>query len=103
MLNNLKKLKFLFSHKQNKYILILSIFLLFAMGFEIIGLGVLFPAISFVLDPNSVNQSQIFFFLDSYVNNLNIYLIFYLFFLFIFFRHFMMYVLLRDTSTRNYT
>ena len=71
MLNNFKKLKYLFSQKQNKSIIILSIFLFFAMSFEIIGLGALLPVISFVLDPNSVNDSQIFIFLSYYVENLN--------------------------------
>ena len=71
MLKNLKKLKFLFSQKQNKSILILSIFLFFAMGLEILGLGALLPVISFVLNPNSVHESQIFNFLGSYIENLN--------------------------------
>ena len=71
MLKNLKKLKFSFSQKQNKSILILSIFLFFAMGLEILGLGALLPVISFVLNPNSVHESQIFNFLGSYIENLN--------------------------------
>ena len=54
MLEQLKKLNYLITKTQRKGLVILTILLLIGMFFEIIGLGILIPVISFILDPELI-------------------------------------------------
>ncbi|MBJ25225.1 MAG: hypothetical protein CMC91_03700 [Flavobacteriaceae bacterium] len=59
MINNLKKVKFLISKGQTKSLIILAFLLSIGMILEIFCLAILIPTISFVLDPNYINELEV--------------------------------------------
>ena len=56
MLKQLSKLNFLITKRQRKVLVILTVLLLIGMFFEILGLGILVPVISLILDPDFIQK-----------------------------------------------
>ena len=63
----IQKLKFLLNPKQKKQLVILSIFLIIGMFFEMAGLGILIPALGLMLNTNSANNYPV---LQPFLNSL---------------------------------
>jgi ATP-binding cassette, subfamily B, bacterial PglK len=57
MLSTLKKLNFLITKRQRKGLVILTLLLFIGMVLEVFGLGVLVPAISIILNPETIEKS----------------------------------------------
>jgi len=56
MFKQLRKLNFLITKRQRKVLFILTVLLLIGMFFEILGLGILVPVISLILDPDFIQK-----------------------------------------------
>tara|TARA_B100000941_G_scaffold175060_1_gene125236 strand:- start:1247 stop:2986 length:1740 start_codon:yes stop_codon:yes gene_type:complete len=56
MLKQLRKLNFLITKSQRKVLVILTLLLLIGMIFEMLGLGILVPVISLILDPDFIQK-----------------------------------------------
>ena len=58
-MKNLKTIYFLIGKSFSKKLLVLSVFLVFGMFFEILGLGLLIPLLNIIADPNFLNNSEL--------------------------------------------
>ena len=65
------KIKFLLEPNQLKKVYFIILLIIIGMFFEMLGLGVLFPILSFIINPNSLNQYKIFLEFKTYFNNPN--------------------------------
>lgn len=59
MFKTLRKILFLINERQKRSLLILSLLLFFGMFLEVIGLGILIPTITILLDPESFKDVEI--------------------------------------------
>ena len=60
MISTLKKINFLITKRQRKGLILLAILLLIGMVMEVFGLGILLPAITLILDPDVINNNELF-------------------------------------------
>ena len=59
MKSNIKKLIFLITKNQRKGLIVLTLMLFIGMFLEVFGLGILIPALSILLDPESLEKTPI--------------------------------------------
>ena len=68
-MNNLKTIYFIIGRSFSKKLLILSVFLIFGMFFEIAGLGLLIPLLKIISDPEFLNDPTVLSILNTFSIN----------------------------------
>ena len=71
MKRTIKKILFLITKNQRKGIIVLTILLFMGIFLEIFGLGILIPAFSILLDPESLEKTPILGFLKDLFPNIS--------------------------------
>ena len=59
MLSAIKKINFLITRRQRLGLLLLAFLLFIGMILEVIGLGILLPAITLILDPDTITKNKL--------------------------------------------